>query len=108
MNLFEEKRQMKIKCWSGKTLVFLVFATACFGARAQNVNPVAQNFFQVAISPDGNRVAWVQEAVNESGEATGGTVIFVQDLKSPNSKPKRISASGDSSAVGEGTVAWSP
>jgi dipeptidyl aminopeptidase/acylaminoacyl peptidase len=102
---------MKIKCWSWERLVFLAFMTACFlvaHAQEQNANPVARNFDQVAISPDGNHVAWVQEAVNESGEATGGTAIFVQDLKSANSKPKRISASADSQVAGEGTIAWSP
>jgi dipeptidyl aminopeptidase/acylaminoacyl peptidase len=107
--LFEGKHHMKIKCW--ERLVFLAFMTACFlvaHAQEQNANPVARNFDQVAISPDGNCVAWVQEAVNESGESTGGTAIFVQDLKSPNSKPKRISAGADSQVAGEGTIAWAP
>jgi dipeptidyl aminopeptidase/acylaminoacyl peptidase len=103
---------MKVTRWSWERLVVLVtLFTACFavvGAHAQGANPVAQNFDQVAISPDGNRVAWVQEAVNESGEATGGTAIFVQELKSLNSKPKRISAGADNQVAGEGTIAWSP
>jgi dipeptidyl aminopeptidase/acylaminoacyl peptidase len=102
---------MKIKCCRWERLVFFVFMTACFviaDAQDQNANPVARNFDQVAISPDGNRVAWVQEGVNESGEATGGTAIFVQDLESASSKPKRISASADSQIAGEGTIAWSP
>lgn len=103
---------MKVKGWSWKRLVVMAtLLTACFavvGVHAQSAIPVAQNFDQVAISPDGNRVAWVQEAVNESGAATGGTAIFVQDLKSANSKPKRISAGADAQNAGEGTVAWSP
>ena len=103
---------MKVTRWSWARLVFVAtLLTACIavvGAHAQGANPVAQNFDQVAISPDGNRVAWVQEAVNESGEATGGTTIFVQELKSPTSKPKRISAGTDTQVAGEGTIAWSP
>src|ERR1700688_592336 len=103
---------MKVKRCTWERLVFLAtLLTACFavvGARAQSANPVAQNFDQVTISPDGNRVAWVQAVVNESGEATGGTAIFVQDIQSSNSKPKRISASADSQIAGEGTIAWSP
>src|ERR1700688_4478952 len=99
---------MKVKRCSWERLVFLAtLLTACFagvGGRAQSANPVAQNFDQVAVSPDGNRVAWVQAAVNESGEATGGTAIFVQDIQSPNSKPKRISASADSQIASEGTI----
>ena len=86
-------------------LAVLMFAGS---GTAQNTNPSAQNFDQVAISPDGNRIAWVQEAVNKSGEATGGTTIFVQDVKSPDSKPKRIGAGADLQVVGEGTIAWSP
>src|SRR5579872_33572 len=103
---------MKVSRWSWERLVVLAtLLTVCFavvGAHAQGANPVAQNFDQVAISPDGNRVAWVQEAVNESGEATGGTTIFVQELQSPSSKPKRISAGADTQVAGEGTIAWSP
>ena len=103
---------MKVKRWSWARLAFLATVlTACFavvGAHAQGANPVAQNFDQVAISPDGNRVAWVQEAVNESGEATGGTTIFVQELQSPGSKPRRISAGVGTQVAGEGTIAWSP
>ena len=66
---------MKVKGWSWKRLaVMATLLTTCFavvGVHAQSAIPLAQNFDQVAISPDGNRVAWVQEAVNESGAATG-------------------------------------
>ena len=55
----------------------------------------------MAISPDGNRVAWVQSS--ETGSA-----IYVQDLKSPGAKPKRISAVSDVHAASEDTIAWSP
>jgi dipeptidyl aminopeptidase/acylaminoacyl peptidase len=81
---------------------------ALVGARAQSSNQSARSFDQVAISPDGNHVAWVQSAVNASGEATGGSAIFVQDLRSPGSKPRRISAGNDVHAASEDTLAWSP
>ena len=68
--------------------------------RAQT-SPAVRDFDQVAISPDGNRVAWVQSS--ETGSA-----IYVQDLKSPGAKPKRISAVSDVHAASEDTIAWSP
>jgi dipeptidyl aminopeptidase/acylaminoacyl peptidase len=70
--------------------------------------PAAGNFDQVAISPDGSRVAWVQSSLNGSGEPTGGSAIYVQELRSQNAKPRRISAGTDDQAASEGTVAWSP
>src|SRR5580693_4583716 len=71
------------------------------GVRAQTSSPAVRDFNQVAISPDGNRVAWVQSS--ETGSA-----IYVQDLKSPGAKPKRISAVSDVHAASEDTIAWSP
>src|ERR1700693_3969454 len=77
-------------------------------AQAQSAGPAARNFDQVAISPDGNRVAWVQASANASGELTGGSAIYVQDLRSPNSKPRRVSAGTDIQVASEDTIAWSP
>lgn len=68
----------------------------------------AQNFYQVAISPDGSRLAWVQPAVDESGEAVGGSAIYVQDLRPSATKPKRISAANNTNGASESNVAWSP
>jgi Tol biopolymer transport system component len=77
-------------------------------AQAQSAGPAARNFDQVAISPDGNRVAWVQASANAAGELTGGSAIYVQDLRSPNSKPRRVSAGTDIQLASEDTIAWSP
>ena len=64
-------------------------------------------FLQTAISPDGTRVAWVEETVNSAGEPTG-SAIFVQDLNARDSKPRRISAAGDAVSASEDTIAWAP
>src|SRR5271169_2907782 len=103
---------MKTSRWNWTGLAFRVALLAgCLvtvvGTQAQS-SAVARNFDQVAISPDGNRVAWVQSSENASGELTGGSAIYVQDLRSPNSKPRRISAANDTHAASEGTIAWSP
>jgi dipeptidyl aminopeptidase/acylaminoacyl peptidase len=62
-----------------------------------------RSFHQAAISPDGSRLAWVEDTVN--GES-GGTSIYVQDLKSSDAKPRRISTADDETTSEDG-VAWS-
>ena len=56
------------------------------------------NFRQVAISPDGTRVAWVE---NQSG----GSAIYVSDLSGRS--PQRVTASTEENAT-ERAVAWAP
>ena len=60
------------------------------------------NIRQVAISPDGQRVAWVE---------TGGASphgIFVCTLASPESTKRRVTASSADDASDEHGIAWSP
>ena len=93
-------------------LVFSFHVVVCCTAMAfaQTTDHSARNFREVAISPDGNRVSWVEPTVGEAG-ARAGTAIYVQDLKvqdskSPRSKPQRISAA--SGARTEESIAWAP
>jgi len=86
-------------------LVVVCFAVAA--AAAQENSPVAQTFEQTAISPDGSRVAWVQPLVDDSGEDTGHSAIFVQDLQTAR-KPVRVSAALANANAEEDSVAWSP
>ncbi|HUB68233.1 MAG TPA: S9 family peptidase [Candidatus Methylacidiphilales bacterium] len=67
-----------------------------------------RSFDQVAISPDGTRVAWVSSAENAAGEDIGGSAIYITDLRSPGSKPQRISAVAGNAAATENHIAWSP
>jgi dipeptidyl aminopeptidase/acylaminoacyl peptidase len=109
---------MKTSRWNSAKLVLRVALllgcmlgaglTAVTGVQAQSSSPSARELDLVAISPDGHRVAWVQSAVNASGEPTGGTAIYVQDLRSSSAKPKRISAGNDDQPASEDTIAWSP
>lgn len=88
-------------------LVVFVFCFVLKGALAQGDTPQPRGFLQTAISPDGTRVAWVEETVNSAGEPTG-SAIFVQDLNARDSKPRRISAAGDAVSASEDTIAWAP
>jgi dipeptidyl aminopeptidase/acylaminoacyl peptidase len=63
-----------------------------------------RGFHETAISPDGQRIAWVQDV------ASGGTSVFWRDLRMSN-PPMRITAAIDPAADkphSEGDVAWSP
>ena len=101
---------MRTNRWKLARLAFPIalLVSIVLVAQAQSASPAARNFDQVAISPDGSRVAWVQSSANASGELTGGSAIYVQDLRSPNSRPKRISAATDTQVASEESLAWSP
>ncbi|HMI53758.1 MAG TPA: S9 family peptidase [Candidatus Saccharimonadales bacterium] len=64
-------------------------------------------FEQAAISPDGEKVAWVETLVGKDGAPNGRTSIFISGRVQP-AAPKRISAAPDASARSEGDLAWSP
>jgi len=64
-------------------------------------------FEQTAISPDGKKVAWVEDIITKHGVSTGDTVIYVADIGGKN-PPKRLSAAVADAIHAEGSVAWSP
>jgi dipeptidyl aminopeptidase/acylaminoacyl peptidase len=64
-------------------------------------------FEQAAISPDGKKVAWVENVITKRGVSTGDTVIYVSEVTRKN-PPKRISAGVADAIHAEGSVAWSP
>jgi dipeptidyl aminopeptidase/acylaminoacyl peptidase len=83
--------------WTSLALatVLLVGVAVSTASNAQQPTSIVKRFEQVAISPDGSSVAWV--------EYNGGGEIFVQPLS--GGSPRRISAGQDAS---ENNVAWSP
>ncbi|MGO8787007.1 MAG: prolyl oligopeptidase family serine peptidase [Terriglobia bacterium] len=62
----------------------------------------AHGIRQVAISPDGQRVAWVE------AEGASPHGIFVCTLAAPASTRRRITAGGGDDASDEREIAWSP
>ena len=89
--------------------IFLVvgWAAGMIPAWGQSTPPYARRFSQVAISPEGSRLAWVEGLVGDNREPTGGTGILVEDVKA-GSKPRRILASGEISGRNDGSAVWSP
>jgi dipeptidyl aminopeptidase/acylaminoacyl peptidase len=67
----------------------------------------AHTFEQVALSPDGNSIAWVEDIHSKNGVVSGSTVIYVKNLKAAT-PPRRISAGVADSLHAESGVAWSP
>ena len=63
-----------------------------------------RGFHQTAISPDGRRVAWVED-VSVASEATA---IFVRTIGAPAGDTHGITASNDGHGHKEDGVAWSP
>ena len=59
-----------------------------------------RHFAQVAISPDGTHVAYVERS-------NGGNAIYVADRKTSSAAPQHISAAPDNSRHDENDVAWS-
>jgi dipeptidyl aminopeptidase/acylaminoacyl peptidase len=64
-------------------------------------------FEQVAISPDGKKVAWVESVRGEKQEMTSNSAIFVATLGS-SERPRRISAGDGNADYAEHDIAWSP
>ncbi|NOK11399.1 S9 family peptidase [Corallococcus exercitus] len=59
---------------------------------------------EVALSPDGTRVAWV-ESVPGTAEAAR---LQVRELAHPERAPVRVTASKDGAPCAEGSLSWSP
>ena len=71
-------------------------------AVGQTTPALTRNLAKVAIAPDGSRVAWVEWL------STGGAAIYAQSLKSPETKPLRVTAMVEGGNANEIDATWSP
>ena len=62
---------------------------------------------EVAISPDGAHVAWVQSR-EDPGTGALTLSVYTSDLHKPGSAPRRITADKDKAEHHENSAAWSP
>jgi dipeptidyl aminopeptidase/acylaminoacyl peptidase len=67
-----------------------------------------RRFDQVAISPDGKYVAWVEAIVDKKGVPGDKTAIYLSETPPAAVAPRRISASDDQKEYAEKDVSWSP
>ncbi|HLK33623.1 MAG TPA: S9 family peptidase [Terriglobales bacterium] len=66
-----------------------------------------QTYSQVAISPDGTRVAWSQWEHDACGRPTWNSAIYVAQLANPSPR-QRVTAGSQNSSYSEREIAWSP
>ena len=66
-----------------------------------------RQFGQVALSPDGKKVAWVEKQLDKGGAATGEQDVYVAEYER-NRKPIRITAGPIGAHFNEHDLAWSP
>jgi Tol biopolymer transport system component len=66
-----------------------------------------QGFDEVAISPDGTKVSWVEPQKDKEGAETGASAIYVTDHAN-SGKPRRVTASVAGAFADEHGLAWSP
>ncbi len=62
---------------------------------------------EAAISPDGQRVAWVESLTGKNGAPSLNSAIYVTDWKSA-AAPQHITAAQSGAAAAESDLAWSP
>jgi dipeptidyl aminopeptidase/acylaminoacyl peptidase len=66
------------------------------------------SFREVAISPDGKRVAWVVSIPGKGDGPSSPCSIYVSDLSTPDTPPRRVTAGDGKSMHAEHDLAWSP
>jgi len=67
----------------------------------------AQEYDQVAISPDGAKVAWIETQKDKAGARTGKSAIYFAEYAKAG-KPQRVTAGVAGAFFDERGVAWSP
>jgi dipeptidyl aminopeptidase/acylaminoacyl peptidase len=87
--------------------IWIAGAATCFAAHKSSIDDAldslyaVRNFKQVAISPDGREVAWVESL------AGGSSAIYVA-TRGSTEQPRRISAGDGNAEYAEHDIAWSP
>ncbi|MDQ2994528.1 MAG: S9 family peptidase [Pseudomonadota bacterium] len=66
-----------------------------------------QHYAQVAISPNGQKVAWLATQIDKKGGQTGKFIIYVADIQK-KTNPVRISAGKSGELFDEENLVWSP
>jgi len=96
-------------------LIFYLSNPAGFAAAPRtSIDRVLDSLFampevrEVAISPDGERVAWVEAKPSKDRAPSPNSAIYVAEVRSPSQPPRRVTAGSGSEAYSEHDFAWSP
>src|SRR5437764_2474678 len=119
-------RKMKLGRLSVGAIASVLFALALLVAQAVSAAHVARvarqsaveravdslidvrTFHEVAVSPDGSKVAWSESLLGRDKAPTGNYVVYVADLRSPSAAPRRVTAGVGTNNYAEHDIAWSP
>src|SRR5256714_7865079 len=119
-------RKMKLGRLSGNAAMSVLFAVALTvpqcGSGARAVRAARQSaveravdsligvrtFHEVAVSPDGSKVAWSESLLGRDKAPTGNYAVYVADWRSPSAAPKRLTAGAGTNNYAEHDIAWSP
>ena len=74
--------------------------------KALDALAAASSFGQVAVSPDGKKLAWVEKLRDKNGSATGNSAIFATTADG-KATPRKITASAAAPRA-ENDIAWAP
>jgi dipeptidyl aminopeptidase/acylaminoacyl peptidase len=67
-----------------------------------------RGFREVALSPNGRSVAWVEMLPGKAGTPTAHSAIHIADLGKPGAKPRHVTAGDGTAGCAEHGLAWSP
>jgi dipeptidyl aminopeptidase/acylaminoacyl peptidase len=107
---------MQIRTKAAAALLALVLTAGLRAARPADRNSLdhaidslfaVRELKEVAISPDGKRVAWVEALHEKNGAPSPNSSIYLSDLKSPRAPHRHITA-GSGVAHAEHDIVWSP
>jgi len=93
--------------------LWMASAMPCYPVQKASLDEALDSLFafhtfsQVAISPDGKRVAWVESLQGRSQQTAGNSAIYVETLGS-SEPPRRVSAGDGRADYAEHDIAWSP
>ena len=99
--------------WPLALALWMVGATTCYAVQKSSIDEALDSLFavhaftQVAISPDGKRVAWVEFLKGKAQEPTGNSAIYVATLGS-SEQPRRLSAGEGGEEYADHDISWSP
>src|SRR6516164_5426086 len=68
---------------------------------------LVQTYQQVAISPDGKKVAWVETQIDKNGARTRNQDLYVVEYEQSQT-PQRVTAGASTAHFNEKDLAWSP
>ena len=99
--------------WALALALWMIGAATCYAAQKHSIDELLDSLFavrtfkQVAISPDGKKVAWVESLDGKDHESTGNSAVYVATLGSPQ-QPRHVSAGDGHAEYAEHDIAWSP